>query len=84
MSQPNNRRKWEYTLEDIAAAAGVSVHTVRDHKEKKWLDPGDLMQVGRYIVGNRMKPQAAPKRVVGEYDATWGDGDETSGGLNGY
>ena len=72
MTESDNRRKWQYTLDDIAAAACVSIHTVRDHKAKGWLIPGDLPQVSRYIVGNRMKPS---QRGVGEYDPVWGSED---------
>ena len=69
MTDTDNRRKWAYSLHDIADAAGVSIHTVRDHKAKGWLVPADMQNVSRYIVGNRMKPQS----TVGDYDPVWGD-----------
>jgi len=49
----DNRRKWEYTLAEIAEASGVSVHTVRDHRLQGHFDPGNLESVARYITAYR-------------------------------
>jgi len=74
MSDQDNRRKWEYTLEDIAEHSGVSIHTVRDHKAKGFLQPADLSNVARYIVGHRF---ARPPGVTGRKGAVetdaWGN-----------
>jgi hypothetical protein len=68
MAEVDPRRKWEYTLEDIADAAGLSVHTVRDHKVKGYLIPGNFLNTCRYVVGNRMTLEAKRETV----EDAWG------------
>jgi hypothetical protein len=46
------KRRWEYTLQTIADAAGLSVHTVRDHKRAGELDPADFLRTCKYVVSN--------------------------------
>jgi len=63
------RRKWEYTLEDIAAASRVSINTVRDHKQQRFLKPDNLRSVAEYVVGNRMLERLRQEKLDPELDA---------------
>ena len=38
----------------VATAAKVSAHTLRDHRQAGRFDPGDLVSVAGYIVGQRL------------------------------
>ena len=49
----SNKRKWEYTLQDIADSSKQSINTVRDHKQQGVLEPENLTSVARYIVSMR-------------------------------
>jgi len=51
----DTKRVWKYTLEDIANDCGLSIHTVREHKRKGWLVPGDRKNLARYIHGHQMR-----------------------------
>jgi len=47
-------RSWAYTLKDIAFVSNRSLNTVRDHKEKGELEPGDFNSVAAYITRARI------------------------------
>ena len=49
----SNKRKWEYTLQDIADSSKQSINTVRDHKQQGVLEPDKLTSVARYIISMR-------------------------------
>jgi hypothetical protein len=76
-----DQRKWGYDLQAIADAAKLSIHTVRDHKEKGQLRPDDLRAVALYVMGNYLRwttqhPDAARREMIREdrdYDKVWGD-----------
>jgi len=42
-------KKFYYTIEDIAKAAGRSVGTIRNDTYKKILDADDLVSVAKYV-----------------------------------
>ena len=50
-----NKRKWKYTLKDIADLTGRSIHTVRDDKRLGVLKPDTLMGVYMYVLRVGMK-----------------------------
>lgn len=66
-TEGGDKRKWEYTLASIAKCSGVSINTVRDHKQKGLLDPDDLGSVSSYIQGHRLQEQAKTQhaRTIG-------------------
>ena len=43
------KRKWEYTLEDIAKVAMRSIHSVRDDKQNGVFDPASFRSVCLYV-----------------------------------
>jgi len=45
--------EYSFTMQDIADASGVSLHTVRDHRQQGLLNIQDLADVARYIAGYR-------------------------------
>ena len=67
---------YEYTVSDIAEAAMVPVHTVRDHIQAGELKPDSITDVARYISGYRAIKVAKRRDERGlqgnEVDA-WGD-----------
>lgn len=65
----SDSRKWVYTLQDIADASGVSIHTVRDHKAQGFLDPDNLASVSQYIVSERTRIHLRSGKDVDE----WGE-----------
>ena len=75
MAEGGSSTRWQYTLADIAEASGVSIHTVRDHKQQDLLHPDSLADVARYIAGWRAIKAAQREKdgiASGDVDETWG------------
>jgi hypothetical protein len=49
------RRKWTYSLSQIAEAAAASVFTVRRHVKEGKLNPDSLVSVSCYIASRRLQ-----------------------------
>lgn len=47
-------RSWWYTLKEISAVSGVSIHSVRDAKQRGELVPWDLGNVAEWVAAKRM------------------------------
>jgi hypothetical protein len=56
------KRKWSYTVEQIAAKAGVPRSTAKRHRRFGMLDPNDLGVVATYITAQRALKRLKDKR----------------------
>ena len=48
------KKRWAYSLQEIADAAGLSIHTVRYHRRTGLLSPEDFVNVCSYVVSKRL------------------------------
>ena len=46
-----NKRTFKFTLNDVSAVTGRSIHSVRDDRQKGKFDPEDLESLSKYVVG---------------------------------
>ncbi len=61
-----NRRKWQYTMTDIALVMRRSVHTVRDDKVAGKFDPADFCSVVQYILKTGVNVEVRNGEVQGD------------------
>jgi len=61
-----DKRKWVYTLQDIADASRRSIHSVRDDRAASVFDPNDLESVAEYVQGYRTIAK------IRDDEAAWG------------
>lgn len=68
------KRKWSYSLEDIATASGVSIHTVRHHRQDGTLTPESIIDVARYVSGWRAIKAAQNQKGMNTHETDiWGN-----------
>ena len=47
-----NKRIFKFTLNDVSAATGRGIDSVRDDSSRGKFDPEDLLSLARYVVGH--------------------------------
>lgn len=84
MSEITTKRRFEYTLQVIADAAGHSVNVVREHKQRAYFNPEDAVSVAEYIMAfrviNRMIKDWQERQAREAEDSPWGGSDGKKGG----
>ena len=53
-----NKRTFKFTLADVAAEIGKSIHTVRADRADGRFDPEDLRSLSKYVAGHLVVNEA--------------------------
>jgi len=53
-----NKRIFKFTLNDIAAETGRSIHTVRNDRNEGRFDPEDIKSFSKYVAGHLVVNEA--------------------------
>ena len=59
------KRKWTYTLSEIANASHTTLRSIREHRRKGVFNPDSIVSVASYIIGRRMNDIRDDRRKDG-------------------